>query len=109
MQTIKEWVLDQYELHTIKDITNYGMIGGFSSLITYNETVAFHDEHEQEIWDMLEEDATDQGCTIIELIASFNGQKDVGSTYQFKNMLAWYAVERICNEIMREKEEEQTE
>jgi hypothetical protein len=105
MKTIKEWVLDQYEMDEIKDITKHGLVGGFSGLTYYTETIAFHDEYETEIWDMLYTDAQDQGLTVMELIASFNGQKDVVSIYQFKNLLTWYAVERVCNEIVNEAEE----
>lgn len=107
MKTIKEWVLKNYEESTIKDITNYGMIGGFNNLTTYDETVAFHDKYEEEIWDMLEQDAQNEGCSIMELIAQFNKQDTIGAMYQLKNNLAWYAVERVCQQILDEKEETQ--
>lgn len=105
MQTIKEWVKENYEPQAIKDITEHGMISGFGSLIYYKDTCEFHDKFEEQIWDMLYEDAQDQGCTIIELMSQFNGQKDVGSMDKFKNMLCWYAVEKVCDEIVREQEE----
>jgi hypothetical protein len=31
--------------------------------------------------------------TVLHLIASFNGAKDVGSDLQFSNLLAWWACE----------------
>lgn len=105
-QTIKEWVLENYEYETIVDITKHGMVSGFGQLVYYSDTVKFHDEFEGEIWDMLYEDAGSMDMTIMELMASFNGQKNVGSTDQFKNMLCWYSVERVCNEILNEKEDE---
>lgn len=104
MKTIKEWVLESYERQEIEDITKHGCCGGIGGLIYYTETVAFHDEFEEQIWDRLHYDAEEQDLTIMELIASFNAQKDVGSMTQLKNLLTWYAVESVCNEIINETE-----
>lgn len=54
---------------------------------------------------MLYDDADDQGITILQMLAQFNGQKDVGSVEQFKNMLCWYAVETVAAQIVNELEE----
>jgi hypothetical protein len=105
-QTIKQHILENLELDTIQDIVNHGCSGGVGGFIYYQETTAFHDENEEEIWDMLWEDSKDHGITAMELIAEFNGQKDVYTMTQFKNLLCWYAVERTCNEIINEAEEQ---
>lgn len=105
---IKQWLLDNYELQTIKEITEHGCISGIcNDLIYYSDTVKFHDEHEVEIWQFLYEDSEDNDMNIPELIASLNGAKDVGSIEQFKNLLAWYAVERVAEMIVYEKESEE--
>lgn len=102
---IKQYMLEQYELTELQDIAKHGCSGGVGGFIYYNETCAFHDEHEAEIWDMLEEDREDSGeINILDLIGSFNGAKNVGSMTQLKNMLCWYAVERTANEIINEIE-----
>jgi hypothetical protein len=106
MKTIKEWVLENYEYDTIVNITNHGMVSGFGQLVYYTDTVKFYDEFEVQIWDMLYEDAENAGMTLMELIASFNGQKNVGSGDQFKNLLCWYAVEEVARQIVEEKENE---
>ncbi|MCE3238709.1 MAG: hypothetical protein K0R24_1690 [Gammaproteobacteria bacterium] len=100
MQTISEWVLNEYGPDEIKDIVNHGISGGFSGMTYYKETVAFHDKHEEEIWERLNDNADSQGCTALELLSHFNGQKQVTSMDAFKNMLAWYAVEEACREII---------
>lgn len=102
-KTIKQYLLDNYELTEINDITNQGCSGGISGFIYYNETCAFHDEYEEQIWNMLDDNAQSEGITIMELIAELNGQKDVGSMTQLKNLLCWYAVERTAHEIVNEK------
>lgn len=92
---IREWLRANYDSEQIAEIAKHGCISGVSGLTYYTETVAFHDEHEEEIWDLLEEDRESQGYkTILELIATFGGARDVGSMDQFKNLLCWYAVER---------------
>lgn len=106
MKTIKQYVLDNFSMDEIKDITEHGMVSGFGALIYYKDTCAFHDEYEDEIWDMLEEDRINYGhSTILELIADFHGSKNVGSMDQFKNLLCWYSVESVCQQIIDEQEE----
>jgi hypothetical protein len=90
-------VVKCWEREAIKNVVEHGCVSGCApGLVYYSETVAFHDEHESEIWDMLHEDAEEQGISIVKLIASFNGGENVGSMDQFKNLLSWYAVERVC-------------
>lgn len=100
MKTIREYLLETLDHETLVDITKYGCGGGIGGFIYYTETTAFHDEFEDQIWELLYEDSEDQGITIIELIAALNGQKDVGSMAQFKNLLCWYAVERVAYEMI---------
>jgi len=90
----------------VSDLLRYGCVSGMvSELIYYTDTVAFHDEHEVEIWDMLWDTSRELGDdNILELIASFNGSKDVGSMDQFKNLLAWWAFEETARQIAYECE-----
>lgn len=107
MTTIKQYILDNYEPNEIKDITTNGCIAGVAGLTYYHETVAFHDKHEEEIWDMLYHDAeniTEYPVSIMEFIAGLNGHRNVGSLEQLKNLLTWYAVESKCHEIVNENE-----
>ena len=99
---IKVWLLkeEKEEVFLIQDISKHGCTGGFGGLIYYKETVRFHDEHEEEIWDLLHEYAEQEGLKLIDKIAQVS--KDVGSLTQLKNQLVWWAVEvrahGICNE-----------
>ncbi len=102
---IKQWVIEQYEPNEREEIVNHGCVSGAAhGAIYYHETVELYERFNEEIWNMLCDEARDQGCTIIELIAQFNGQKNVGSDAQFKNLLVWYAIESICSELMNEAE-----
>lgn len=104
-QTIKEFLLENYEIATIKDINQHGCVSGcVNGLIYYDETGDFHDKHEDEIWDLLIECASEQDLTPLELIAQLNGQEKVASMYEFKNLLCWYAVEWFAHEIVNELE-----
>ena len=98
--TFKEWMLNQFTLNELADLCNYGAQGGFSGLIYYSETTALYDQYQDDIWEMLEEDRVQYGYqSCSELIASFNGAKDVSSDYQYKNLLVWYATEKIAFNI----------
>ena len=102
---IKEWLLnqEQQDIFIIKDISKHGCSGGFGGLIYYNETVRFHDEHEQEIWDLLHEYAEEEGLKLVDKLAQVS--KDAGSLTQLKNQLVWWAVEVRAQEIVVRKEE----
>ena len=91
---------DQFTHNELADICNHGAQCGFGGLIYYSETTELYNQYSDDIWDMLEEDRECSGMkTCLELIASFNGAKDVGSDEQYKNLLVWYAAERIAVEM----------
>ena len=58
---IKQWLVlgEKEERFLIKDIADHGCEGGVGGLIYYWETTAFHDEHEKEIWDVVQRFAED--------------------------------------------------
>lgn len=109
-ETFKEWMADQFDRGELKDMINHGVVNGFPGLITYTQTNNLYDEYKDEIWQMLYDDAEDMGnANVLELIASFNGAKDVGSDDQFKNLLVWYAAEKIASRLVDETEDEDDE
>jgi len=106
--SIKEWLLETQESITIEDVTLHGCAGGtVSELIYYADTEAFYKKYKEEIWDRLSNMADDMGePSILHLIVTFNGSKDVGSDLQLRNLLAWWACEDVCREIIAEKDNE---
>jgi len=110
-ETIKDWVLNEVKDGSInlEEVVKHGCVNGcVSSLIYYEDTVKFHDKFEEEIWEMLYDEHEDFGFkSITEYIASFNGSKEVCSIDQFKNLLAWYAVENVARQILDEKEQKE--
>jgi hypothetical protein len=110
-EMIKDWVLDEVKDGSInlEELVKHGCVNGcVSSLIYYADTTAFYNKFEEEIWEMLFHDHQEFGFNSIpEYIASFNGSKDVGSIDQFKNLLAWYAVEDVARRLLDEKEQQE--
>jgi hypothetical protein len=111
-KTVKDWVLNEVKDGSInlEEVVKHGCVNGcVSSLIYYEDTNKFYDKFEEEIWEMLYDEQVDFGFSSIpEYIASFNGSKDVGSLTQFKNLLAWYAVENVANQILNGEENRRT-
>lgn len=89
-ETIREFLLrgEKEERFLISDVAEHGCSGGtISELIYYDDTVKFHDEHEDEIWDELNTMADDFGYSIPQLIDSFDGS----------NMLeVWHNLKIFC-------------
>ena len=94
--TILDWLLDNQEKSTIRDVVEHGCSGGVvGELIYYADTEAFYEKYKEEIWQRLYDSAQDcdehQSC--LHFVSTFNGGCDVGSDLQFKNLLAWWACE----------------
>ena len=106
--SILDWLLDTQEKSTIKDTAAHGCSGGtISELIYYADTSAFYEKYKEEIWQRLSDMADDLGCdSILHLIVTFNGSKEVGSHLQLKNLLAWWAAEEVCRGICMDWDDE---
>jgi hypothetical protein len=105
--SIKDWILNNLEEGQIADVILEGCQSGIvSELIYYSDSCAFYEKYEGEIWDRLDQTSCEMGEeSILHLIASFNGSRSVGSHDQFRNLLAWWACEEVCREIIMEKED----
>jgi hypothetical protein len=59
MPSIKECLVEyeKQELGLISDIAKHGCSGGVTGIIYYDETSAFHDQHEEEIWQLVGDQA----------------------------------------------------
>ena len=94
-RTFKQWMnanlKDYYE-----DIAGHGCSAGFPGLTYYTDTAKLYEKFKDDIFEMLADDADCEGVTIPELIALFNGAKDVYDSGTFENLLVWYAAERIA-------------
>ena len=99
--SILDWLLETQDKSTIEDVTRHGCSGGtISELIYYADTSAFYEKYKEEIWRRLSDMADDLGCdSILHLIVTFNGAKEVGSELQLRNLLAWWAAEEVCRGI----------
>ena len=103
---IKDWIKRNLDKDQIKEVVEHGCVNGtVSELIYYADTSAFHDAHEEEIWEMVYESAEGQGLTILEFLATLRGGL-VGSMYQLKNLLAWFAVEEHCYHMVEAENED---
>ena len=103
--TIKEWLTEEQEAKTflIKDIAEHGCAGGVSGLTYYNETNAFYDAHETEIWSILSDAADAAG--ILNGLMLYNICKNPDSLTILKNDLVWFAVEVASQELQDNLEE----
>ena len=95
-KTLEGWVKANLR-ENLADIAQYGCQAGFPGISYYTDTVKLYDHFSEDIWKMLEEDADSLGeKNILSMIAGFNGAGAVENDWTWKNMLIWYAVERIA-------------
>jgi len=103
MTNIKKWVLETQTKDDIRAIAEYGCVNGAcNDLIYYSDTVDFYDNHKEEIWDIIYDQAEKFDMNVLSFVNSEDGFVDSDTT--FKNKMAWLAVEITCDQIMRSEE-----
>ena len=104
MSSIKDWLAqgEKDESFLISDIAKHGCSGGVPGLTYYNETAAFYDAHEDEVWQELTDAADAAG--ILNGLMLYNICKDPSSLRILKNDLVWFAVEVCAQQLMAELE-----
>ena len=108
--SIKDWILNNLDEGQIAEVVLHGCAGGVvSELIYYADSCAFYEKYKEEIWQRLWDSWSDfGGDSVLHFIATFNGADDVGSDDQFRNLLAWWACEDVCREVIAEKEDKES-
>jgi len=103
MTNIKKWVLETQTKDDIRAIAEYKCINGAcNDLIYYSDTVDFYDNHTEEIWEIISQQAEELDMNVLNYINSWDGY--INSDTAFKDKMAWLAVEITCDQIMRSEE-----
>jgi len=104
MSSIKDWLAqgEKDESFLISDIAKHGCSGGVPGLTYYNETAAFYDAHEDEVWQELTDAADAAG--ILNGLMLYNLCTNPTSLRTLKNDLVWFAVEVCAQRLMAELE-----
>ena len=105
MNTFREWFKENLA-EQASDIANHGADCGFPHITYTNECAQLFDRFGSEIWEMAVEDADDFGHdNVAQMIASFKRSDMLGDLNQFKNLMVWYACEKIAREMTDANEE----
>jgi len=107
-QTVEEYLLkgEKEGRFLITDVATHGCSGGtISDLIYYKDTVKFYNDHEEEIWEELENTSENLGYNIVYMISTFGGSQHISDLETFKNFLAWWICEHIAKRISDERED----
>ena len=101
----KTW-FEQNLSEQASDIANHGADCGFPHITYTSDTVDIFDRFSDEIWEMAVEDAESMDIfdrfrhkNVAEMIADFRRADMLSSLDQFKNLMVWYACEKLANEM----------
>jgi hypothetical protein len=94
----------QERIYYIEGVLQHGCVSGYvSALIYYADTTKFYQEHKEEIFELAQDMAEEMGQSgAMELFASLNGAKNVGSIDQEENLRAWFGFEETLRQIANE-------
>ncbi len=83
-----------------RDIAEYGADGGFPHITYYTDTDKIYRRHEEDIYEMLREDAESFGYENVDAFtASFRRSDMLDDPQQRRCLLVWYACERCAGEM----------
>ncbi len=110
VKDIKERLGADEEPSVIEDVANHGADAGFGGFTYTADCVEFYDTHERVIMEMVADEAEDFGYpNVPAFVASFARADMADSLDGYKNLLAWYALEKVCRRLADEGEAETAE
>jgi hypothetical protein len=87
----------------IEDVANHGADTGFSGFTYTADCVEFFDAHEEVIMNMLSDAAEEFGYKSVPAFVASFGRADMAESIDgYKNLLAWYALEEVCRQLVDE-------
>lgn len=100
-KSFRDWMRRNFTRDELADIARHGADAGWAGLTYTSDTVKLFDAYGDEIWDMAYEDAQDFGAeNVLEFIAGFRRADMADTLSGFKNLMVWYAAERVAQEQM---------
>ncbi len=104
--SFKAWFIEHLG-EFASDIAEHGADKGYLHITYTKDCVELHDRFKEEIWEMLNEDSNSFGYkNPMELVNTFNRVDMADSEDGLKNLLVWYACERVAQELENELENE---
>ncbi len=98
-ENFKEWFQENLS-EEASDIDQHGADAGWPHITYTNDCVKLYNQYQEDIWEMLNEDVGAMGYkTPIALIATFKRIDMAFSDGGLKNLLVWYACERIAGQM----------
>ncbi|MCP1768306.1 DUF7222 domain-containing protein (plasmid) [Bradyrhizobium barranii] len=96
--SFQSWFNANLKAHA-RDIARHGADCGFPSISYTSDTVCIFDRFADEIWAMAVADAEEYGHTnVCEMIAGFKRSDMLADYDSFKNLMVWYACEKLAGE-----------
>ena len=104
MEKFKAWFAEHLGV-IAQDIAQHGADCGFQYITYVRDCVNLYDKFEKDIWAMLWEDSDMLGYKNPMLfVATFKRSDLLENPDSFKNLLVWYACERLAQEYVEESE-----
>ena len=98
-ETFRDWFKANLA-ESARDIAAHGADAGYGGITYTRDTVELFDQYGDEIWNMAVEDAEAMGHkNVAEMVAGFARADMLDSLAQFKNLMVWYACEKLAQEM----------
>jgi len=113
-KTLINAVINRIGLDNVDNVNRHGIDGGFSGFVYCSDTHAFAMRYRKLIVKLLEEQASDMGLEVVEMVSGFGvfrsskmDNEDKKDLYKYlgggrpsqgtiTNVMAWFAAEEVC-------------
>ncbi len=97
---LKDWFKANLHEYT-EDIASHGADAGFPKITYTADPVKIFDKFAAQIWEMAVEDAEDMGYkNVAAMIAEFVRSDMLDTFDSFKNLMVWYACEKLAQQLI---------
>ena len=104
--TFKDFLIAKFELQELQDMASHGTDSGWAYLTYTRDTVELHDAYEQELWDLLSDEAEQYDAdNTLAFMATFGRADMAFSADGLKNLIVWFAAEHYARMIVDDPEE----
>lgn len=106
LNTLKEWMANQYDAKELKDIVEHGMSQRRTSMIYYHETLPLYDRYHKDIWELLNYEADSQfHGSMGKMLNLLEAECNISNDATFKNSIIMFAAETIARQLTDHLEE----
>lgn len=102
--SFKAW-MTRFSSGQLRDMSQNGARGGYDGLIWTDDVIDLYNKFEDEMWEILTENANNQGESVLSFVAQLRDANEIETPREFKEFVTYFCAEAVAADCVREFEE----